>query len=94
MPMPHLLVPLVITLAQPSVALAQAYPAKLIRIVNPFAPGGNTDIVKRAIADRLFPALKQQVIVEHRPLRDSVKDMWVYSNAARFFAHWVILARG
>jgi tripartite-type tricarboxylate transporter receptor subunit TctC len=77
--------PLVITLAFPGVALARAYPAKLIRIVNPFAPGGNTDIVTRAIADRLVPALKQQVIVEPRPLRDSVKDKWFYSNAARFF---------
>ena len=45
----------------------QAYPAKVIRIVNPFAPGGNTDIVTRAITERLVPVLKQQVIVEHRP---------------------------
>jgi tripartite-type tricarboxylate transporter receptor subunit TctC len=43
------------------------YPAKPVRIVNPFAPGGNTDVVTRAIADRLIPVLKQQVIVEHRP---------------------------
>jgi tripartite-type tricarboxylate transporter receptor subunit TctC len=44
-----------------------AWPAKPVRIVNPFAPGGNTDVVTRAIADRLIPVLKQQVIVEHRP---------------------------
>src|SRR4051812_46696980 len=44
-----------------------AYPAKPLRIINPFAPGGNTDIVTRAITDRLVPVLKQQVIVEHRP---------------------------
>ena len=46
---------------------AQTYPVKIVRIVNPFAPGGNTDIVTRAITDRLIPVLKQQVIVEHRP---------------------------
>lgn len=46
---------------------AQSYPTKPVRIVNPFAPGGNTDIVTRAITERLIPLLKQQVIVEHRP---------------------------
>jgi tripartite-type tricarboxylate transporter receptor subunit TctC len=50
-----------------SVALAQSFPAKPVRIVNPFAPGGNTDIITRAITERLIPILKQQVIVEHRP---------------------------
>src|SRR5688572_16292905 len=48
-------------------AFAQTYPAKPIRIVNPVAPGGNTDIITRAITERLIPVLKQQVIVEHRP---------------------------
>ena len=48
-------------------AISPAYPAKVIRIVNPFAPGGNTDLVTRAITERLIPVLKQQVIVEHRP---------------------------
>jgi tripartite-type tricarboxylate transporter receptor subunit TctC len=50
-----------------SAASAQSFPAKPVRIVNPFAPGGNTDIVTRAIIDRLVPVLKQQVIMEHRP---------------------------
>lgn len=51
----------------PLAAGAQAYPAKLVRFINPFAPGGNTDIVTRAIAERLIPVFKQQFIVEHRP---------------------------
>ncbi|HUP95884.1 MAG TPA: tripartite tricarboxylate transporter substrate binding protein [Burkholderiales bacterium] len=50
-----------------SIAVAQNFPAKPVRIVNPFAPGGNTDIITRAITERLIPILKQQVIVEHRP---------------------------
>ena len=50
-----------------SVAFAQSFPAKPVRIVNPFAPGGNTDIITRAITERWIPILKQQVIVEHRP---------------------------
>jgi tripartite-type tricarboxylate transporter receptor subunit TctC len=48
-------------------AHAQTFPAKPIRIVNPFAAGGNTDIVTRAIAERLIPAIKQQVVIESRP---------------------------
>src|SRR6185503_7639783 len=48
-------------------AAAQGFPAKPVRIVNPFAPGGNTDIVTRAITARLIPVFKQQMIVEHRP---------------------------
>jgi tripartite-type tricarboxylate transporter receptor subunit TctC len=51
----------------PTASGAQTYPAKLVRFINPFAPGGNTDIVTRAIADRLIPVFKQQFIVEHRP---------------------------
>ena len=48
-------------------AHSQAFPAKPVRVVNPFAPGGNTDIITRAIAERLIPLLKQQVVIEHRP---------------------------
>ena len=54
-------------LAAVTSVMAQTYPQKVVRIVNPFAPGGNTDIITRAITERLVPVLKQQVIVEHRP---------------------------
>jgi tripartite-type tricarboxylate transporter receptor subunit TctC len=46
---------------------AQTYPAKPVRIVVPYAAGGNTDFTARAIAERLTPVFKQQVIVENRP---------------------------
>jgi len=45
----------------------QSYPGKIVRIVNPFAPGGNTDFVTRALIDKVSPILKQQMIVENRP---------------------------
>ncbi len=44
-----------------------AYPAKTMRIVVPLAPGGNVDIVARALAQVISENIGQQIIIENRP---------------------------
>jgi tripartite-type tricarboxylate transporter receptor subunit TctC len=44
-----------------------AFPEKTVRIVVPFAPGGATDVVARALGQRLSVIWKQQVVVENKP---------------------------
>ena len=50
----------------PFAAAAQEWPAKPIRIVVPFAAGGTSDILARALGERLQAALKQTVIIDNK----------------------------
>jgi tripartite-type tricarboxylate transporter receptor subunit TctC len=53
-------------LALPAPLAAQNYPERVVRIVNPFPPGGSVDTMARILAQKLSDNLGQQFIVENR----------------------------
>jgi tripartite-type tricarboxylate transporter receptor subunit TctC len=53
-------------LVAPPAAVAQGYPQKPIRLLVPFAPGGGTDLLARALQDRLERALGVGILVDNR----------------------------
>ncbi|TDP73956.1 Bug family tripartite tricarboxylate transporter substrate binding protein [Roseateles toxinivorans] len=59
-------VALLTLMSLPGGAQAQAYPAKPIRLVVPFPAGGATDLLARAMSQRLAQSLGQQVVVDNR----------------------------
>lgn len=49
-----------------TVATAQSYPSKAVRVIVPFPPGAGVDIVTRAVSGRLGEALGQQLVIDNR----------------------------
>ncbi len=54
-------------LAAPAAAQGEAFPAKPVRIVVPYAAGGIADLLARLIAEKLGPQYKHGVVIENRP---------------------------
>jgi tripartite-type tricarboxylate transporter receptor subunit TctC len=54
-----------VSLAAPRIVLAQAYPARPVRVIVPFAPGGPTDVFARLMAQKLSEQMGSQFYVEN-----------------------------
>jgi tripartite-type tricarboxylate transporter receptor subunit TctC len=65
--------PIVVSLACAALAAlagaadAQNYPARPVRLIIPFSPGGAADVPGRLLADRLTKVLGQQIVIDNRP---------------------------
>jgi tripartite-type tricarboxylate transporter receptor subunit TctC len=63
-------------------AQAQAWPSKPIKLVAPYPPGGQTDVVARYFAEKLTGVLGQQVIVENKAGAQGMVGAEIVKNAA------------
>jgi tripartite-type tricarboxylate transporter receptor subunit TctC len=63
-------------------AHAQTYPAKPIRIIVPYPPGGGTDVVARTLAQRMTEVIGQPVLVDNRPGANSIIGSDAVAKAA------------
>ena len=68
-------------IAAVTLAHAQGYPARVVKIVSPFVPGGPGDLLPRAVAAGLSPLLGQPVIIENRPGATTIIAMQAVAKA-------------
>jgi tripartite-type tricarboxylate transporter receptor subunit TctC len=66
----------------PGLGKAQSFPARPLRLIIGFAPGGITDVLNRMVAEKMGAHLGQPVVVENRPGANSLLAAQAVRNAA------------
>lgn len=69
--------------ALPAIARGQAWPARVIKFIVPFTPGGSTDVLARKIGHRLEPILGQPIVIENKPGAGGVTAAATLAKAER-----------
>src|SRR6267378_1568613 len=57
------------------------YPARPIRLISPFAPGGGNDLISRTLGLELSKSLGQPVVVDNRPGANTIIGMQIVATA-------------
>ena len=73
---------LALALAFAGGASAQQFPTKPVRMIVPFAPGGATDYMARAIAQKMSESIGQPVVVENKPGANAILGTDLVAKAA------------
>src|SRR5258708_23503934 len=63
---PRILLPIIVLIAAAPIAAAQDYPTRPITLVVGYAAGGGNDIMARVAAEKMSPAIGQQIVIENR----------------------------
>lgn len=80
--MKRLLVAAALAAGAPAFAADAPYPTKPVRVIVPFAPGGGTDVMSRAVSHRLTQRLGETFVVDNRPGANGIIGVETASKAA------------
>ena len=65
-----------------AMAADQGYPARPIRLISPFTPGGGNDLVSRSVALAMSKNIGQSIVVDNRPGANTIVGMELVAKAA------------
>ena len=71
----------VVFLLAGTAAIAQSYPARPVRVIVPYPPGGITDIVSRMVAQEMARGFNQSFVIDNRPGANSILGVELVAKA-------------